>query len=214
MPTRSLSPNWEVQQRLRPTLVGTVLAVHAVMFLGLSQLRTPPAPAKTPPMTASPLQPEPPKPIEEIKPTPVTISKTPVTRHESAPVPAHAPRTEVPTEGPAATVDMGHDQPAPALPTPPAKETGPVAPAQPQHIGLVCPQQVAPEMPGKAQREGLEGVVRATAVVVQGRVTQVRIVSGPKVFHQAVIDAMRQYQCTVSATPVEATQDFGFSLKD
>lgn len=214
MAHHSIPTSWGNPPRLRPTLIGTVLAVHGVMFLGLSQLRqaAPPAKHEAPVVRVTPEPLPPPEPVK-----PVELTRQP----QQAALPAHKPEIQVPSPdvpvdtGPAMALDTGPAQPTvqpgPAVREPVLPQVGP---SQPQHIGLVCAHRVEPEMPVRALREGLEGVVRATAVVSQGRVTQVRIVSGPKVFHQAVMDAMRQYQCADTPGPVEATQEFSFQLKE
>jgi len=91
---------------------------------------------------------------------------------------------------------------------PPAVAHGPSK----QEIGMICPKQVKPEMPVKAIREGLEGVVRAQILVQNGNVKEVTILSGPRVFHAAVKEAMLQYRCIAGTETVTATQEFSFKL--
>src|SRR6266853_4833 len=58
------------------------------------------------------------------------------------------------------------------LPPPPKLEAAPApAPAKPavMSIGIACPTQVPPEMPVKAQRESISGVVRAQATIKGGK---------------------------------------------
>ena len=45
-----------------------------------------------------------------------------------------------------------------------------------------------------------------------GKVVEVRIVSGPRVFHAAVRHAMLAYQCSGGDAEIVATQDFTFKL--
>jgi len=77
---------------------------------------------------------------------------------------------------------------------------------------VLCPNQVAPEMPRRAVREGVSGVVRAQIKLVNGGVSEVTIVSGPRVFHEEVIKAIKQYKCVASQDEVVATQEFVFKL--
>jgi len=84
--------------------------------------------------------------------------------------------------------------------------------AAPADIVLVCPTQVAPVMPRLAVRGGITGVVKAQAVIVDGEVRDVRILSGPPVFHNAVRTAMRQYRCASNRVEVLATQEFIFKV--
>jgi protein TonB len=78
---------------------------------------------------------------------------------------------------------------------------------------VACPTQVPPEMPRKAIQDGSEGVVKAQALVKNGAVHDVTILSGPRVFHAAVKAAMMQYKCTADATEIVATQEFVFKIE-
>ena len=99
---------------------------------------------------------------------------------------------------------------APTVQLPPAPvATGPL----PASIRLVCPTQVAPEMPRRALKEGIEGVVRAQIRIKDSRIVDVTILSGPRVFHAAVREAMMQYSCATGGAEVVATQDFNFKLE-
>lgn len=71
--------------------------------------------------------------------------------------------------------------------------------ASTQSLGLAgcMPAQVAPEMLRKAIQDGSEGVVRAQALVKDGVVKEVTILSGPRVFHVAVKAAKMQGRCAV-----------------
>jgi len=80
-------------------------------------------------------------------------------------------------------------------------------------MGVACPTQVPPEMPRKAAQDGTEGVVKAQIHLTKGGVIkEVTIISGPRVFYNAVKDAMMQYKC-VSDGDVIATQEFNFKLE-
>jgi protein TonB len=99
--------------------------------------------------------------------------------------------------------------PVPPRPAPPPVPTGPTVAS----MGVACPTQVPPEMPRKALKDGIEGVVKAQIHIGKGGVIQdVTILSGPRVFHDAVKDAMMQYKC-VSDGDVIATQEFNFKLE-
>ena len=78
---------------------------------------------------------------------------------------------------------------------------------------IACPTQVPPEMPRKALQDGIEGVVKAQALVRNGAVQEVTILSGPRVFHNAVKAAMMQYRCASDAAEVIATQEFVFKIE-
>jgi protein TonB len=50
-------------------------------------------------------------------------------------------------------------------------------------------------------------------LVRNGAVQEVTILSGPRVFHNAVKTAMMQYRCASDATEVIATQEFVFKIE-
>lgn len=110
--------------------------------------------------------------------------------------------------------------PAPAViappppPVPPAPAPAPVA-AGPKRsaIGVACPTQVAPEMPRKALQDGTEGEVKAQILIKNGVVQEVTILSGPRVFHAAVKNAIQQYKCVADGPEVLATQEFNFKVE-
>ncbi|HEX7385635.1 MAG TPA: energy transducer TonB, partial [Burkholderiaceae bacterium] len=120
------------------------------------------------------------------------------------PAPAAPTITAIPTPPPAPPVIAPPPPPAPPAPAP--------APAGPVAIGVVCPTQVKPEIPRKALQEGVSGVVKAQAVIHNGQVMEVTILSGPRIFHNAVRAAMMQYKCQSSGTDVVATQEFDFKV--
>ncbi len=74
----------------------------------------------------------------------------------------------------------------------------------------LCYVQVPPEMPRQALLDGVEGTVRVTATVQRGVVRDVQILSGPEAYHQAVKNAMAQYQCEPSDAERTIRQDFNF----
>ncbi len=66
-------------------------------------------------------------------------------------------------------------------------------------------------MPDRAIAQGLAGTVVAQALLRRGRLHDVVIVSGPEVFHQAVLQALRSYRCTeLPGPPVRVQQSFRF----
>lgn len=104
---------------------------------------------------------------------------------------------------------------ATGTPTTPSTVPTAVKPANPSTaIGVVCPVQVKPEMPRRAIEEGLTGTVRARALVQDGVVKEVTILSGPRVFHAAVKAAMFQYKCESRSEPVNAEQSIDFRTVD
>jgi len=157
-----------------------------------------------------PPPPPPPKKIEAPKEAP----------KPDAPPPPYVPPPDV---APAATstapsmVSTATPPAAPAVIAPPPPPAPPPAPAAPKpnrsDIGVACPTQVPPEMPRKALQDGTEGVVKAQARIKDGVVKEVTILSGPRVFHAAVREAMLQYKCTQDAVEVIAVQEFNFKME-
>jgi len=80
-------------------------------------------------------------------------------------------------------------------------------------IRVACPTQVLPEMPRTALQDGTEGTVKAQVTIKDGAVTDVTILSGPRVFHAAVRAAMMQYKCVSGSGEVLATQQFEFKTE-
>jgi protein TonB len=153
-----------------------------------------------------PPPPPPPKKIEKVEP-----------KIEKAPPPPFVPPPEVtPPAQTTAPVIQSVQTPPPAPPViapppPPAPAPAPVGPKR-TDIAVACPTQVKPEMPRAALKDHIEGVVVAKALIRDGAVKEVTIVSGPRVYHNAVRDAMMQYKCISDSGEVIATQEFGFKI--
>jgi protein TonB len=154
-----------------------------------------------------PPPPPPPPPKEIVKPQPKV----------EAPPPPYVPPPEVPPPSSTAPaiVSVPTPPPAPAVIAPPPPVEAPPAPPQParSEMSVACPTQVPPDMPRQAIREGTTGVVRAQAVIRDGAVREVTILSGPRVFHSAVRSAMMQYKCVSGASEIVATQEFVFKIE-
>jgi periplasmic protein TonB len=54
--------------------------------------------------------------------------------------------------------------------------------------------------------------MKAQALIHDGVVKEVNILSGPRVYHNAVRDAMLQYKCISGPGDVLATQEFVFKI--
>lgn len=154
-------------------------------------------------------------------PAPVPPPKQAVRAPVKAEPPPFVPPAEVPAP-PATTPAIEASATPPKLapviapPAPVAAEAVPaMAPSAPakRDMALVCPTQVAPEMPRKALIDGTQGVVRAQAVIEDGVVREVNILSGPRVFYAAVKSAMLKYKCSRESGIVMATQDFNFKFE-
>jgi len=154
------------------------------------------------------IPPPPPPPPKQIKP--------PEAPKVEAPPPPFVPPPDVapPVTSTAPVIQsVATPPPAPAVIAPPAPPAPPKPAPNRADLRVACPTQVAPEMPRKAIQEGAEGVVRAQALVKDGAVKEVTILSGPRVFHAAVKAAMMQYKCTADATEIIATQEFVFRIE-
>lgn len=212
-------------RRLKGTVI--VVALHAVLGYALvsGMARNPLTSIKKPleavviqeviipPPPPQPPPPPPPKKMEATKPQPKVEAPPP----PFVPPPDVAPPTTptAPTIESVATpppVPIVIAPPPPALPAPPAPKPEPAGPVR-ASMGVACPTQVAPEMPRRALQEGTEGVVKAQAVIRDGVVKDVIILSGPRVFHAAVKAAMMQYKCNQDAGEIIATQEFNFRVE-
>ena len=111
-----------------------------------------------------------------------------------------------------AAVAVAHE-PAPMVPVPVVVAVATPAPAARQDMAIVCPTQVAPEMPRRALIDGTQGVVKAQVRISDGAVREVIFLSGPRIFYAAVRAAMLQYKCSRDSADVVATQDFNFKLQ-
>jgi protein TonB len=155
------------------------------------------------------IPPPPPPPPKEIKP--------PEAPKVDAPPPPFVPPPDVAppvTSNAPSITSVSTPPPTPAVIAPPPPVAAPPKPApNRQDLRVACPTQVPPEMPRKAIQDGSEGVVRAQALVKNGAVHEVTILSGPRVFHAAVKAAMMQYKCTADATEILATQEFVFRIE-
>ena len=152
-----------------------------------------------------PPPPPPPPPKEIVKPQ---------TPKVEAPPPPFVPPPEVtpPVTAPAIT-SIQTPPPSPPVIAPPPPPAAPPAPSGRQDMGVACPTQVRPQMPPQAARAGTTGVVRAQATIRDGHVVNVEILSGPRVFHNAVREAMMQYRCVSGSGDIVATQEFDFKLE-
>jgi protein TonB len=140
-----------------------------------------------------PPPPPPPPPPKEIQKAPPKVEAPPppyVPPPEVTPPPSTAPVIQSVQEPP----------PAPAPPAPPARVNAATA----------C-QIVSPSMPRQAIRDGTTGTVLAQAVIRGGKITDIQL-SGPRVFHQAVRDAMQQYTCN-AVDGQAVTQEFVFKIE-
>ena len=161
--------------------------------------------------------PPPPPPPKKIEPPPempkVQAPPPPFVPPPDIPPPATstAPAIQsVATPPPTPHVIAPPPPPAPAAP--PAPPAPPPAPPAPKTIGVLCPTQVAPEMPRRALQDGTQGVVKAQIVLKGGVVQDVTILGGPRVFHAAVKAAIMQYKCVADGAEVTVTQEFNFKL--
>jgi protein TonB len=158
-----------------------------------------------------PPPPPPPPPKQIVKQPEIKSPKV------EAPPPPFVPPPDVtpPVSAAPAIASVQTPPPTPAViapPPPPAAPPGPKPSAGRAEMSIACPTQVKPEMPRQALKDGTEGVVRAQALIRDGVVRDVTILSGPRVFHAAVRNAMLQYKCVSEPGDVLAPQEFVFKL--
>jgi periplasmic protein TonB len=158
-----------------------------------------------------PPPPPPPPPKKIARPEPKQQPRV------EAPPPPYVPPLEVtpPVSTSAVAVQSLPTPPiAPVVIAPPPPPAPPApAPAGAAEIGIACPIQVPPDMPRQALKDGTQGVVKAQALIKDGVVREVTILSGPRVFHSPVRKAMLQYKCTSGPGDVTATQEFVFKIE-
>ena len=197
---------------------GVVIVVHIIVLWalitgtarkGLELIKKPLEAVVIQEVIIPPPPPPPPKEIKHIEP------KAPKTE---APPPPFIPPPEVTPPVSAAPAIQSVEAPPPtppviAPPPPPAPPAPPAPRPARAEIAVVCPTQVRPEMPRKAIQEGTEGVVRAEALIRDGAVREVNVLSGPRIFHPAVRNAMLQYRCNNEAGDIRATQEFVFKIE-
>ena len=156
-----------------------------------------------------PPPPPPPPPREIPKP------QQKVVKAAAPPPPPYVPLPEAqpPVSSSAVAVQSVATPPvaAPVI-APPPPSAVPTSSGSSVDMGVACPTQVRPRMPRQAIRDGTEGVVKAQALIRDGLVREVTILSGPRVFHAAVQEAMKQYKCVSGSGEAIATQEFVFRI--
>jgi protein TonB len=155
-------------------------------------------------------------------PKKVELPKDPPKMQAPAPFVPPPDLTPPAASPPSVIVSTPKPPPAPEVIAPPAPApaaTAAVSAPAPEEtglkriaIGIACPTQVVPEMPRRAIQDGTEGVVKAQIFIKNGMVHEVIILSGPRVFHAAVKNAIAQYKCVADGPEVLATQEFSFKL--
>lgn len=91
-----------------------------------------------------------------------------------------------------------------------AGSTDPVV-YQDQDPKAVCSTKAAPTMPPVAAMKQIPGEVVASARIRDGTLEAITIVSGPEVFHDAVIAALKAYKCPGASDGIVITQQFTFN---
>ena len=156
------------------------------------------------------IPPPPPPPPKQIPKPEHKVVKT-----EAPPPPPYVPPPEVqpPVSSSAVAVQSVATPPiAPPVIAPPPPPAPPKPATGRAEMGVACPEQVKPQIPRKALQEGINGVVKAQALIRDGTVREVTILSGPRIYHSAVRDAMLQYKCVSGPGDVIATQEFAFKI--
>jgi periplasmic protein TonB len=174
-----------------------------------------------PPLAALLPMPPPQKPVPKTAPPQLAPAPAPAPAPPVAPqVPAYVPPPEVlppPTAAPALASNSNvppAELSALVAPTPAPAAVAPAPAPQRLEVSVACPTQVRPQMPARAIRDGTSGVVRVQLRIRGNRVQEVQILSGPKVFHDAVRQAISQYGCNASGdAEVTTVQDIRFDIE-
>ena len=207
-PTRRLT-GWAVVVLLHVLILWALISGTARK--GLEIIKKPLEAAVIQEVIIPPPPPPPPPPPKQIVKTPEpTAPKVQAPPPPFVPPPEVAPSVTAPSITSVATPPIA--PPVIAPPAPPAPpEPKPAGPAR-SEMSIACPTQVKPEMPRKALQDGTEGVVKAQALIRDGAVKDVTILSGPRIFHSAVRAAMLQYKCANLPGDVLAPQEFVFKV--
>lgn len=75
----------------------------------------------------------------------------------------------------------------------------------------VCSTKAAPTMPLIAAVKQIPGEVVASARIKDGTLDEITIVSGPAVFHDAVVAALKAYKCPGAPDGTVISQQFTFN---
>ena len=156
------------------------------------------------------ITPPPPPPARTTKPTPAARTPDFIPPPETTPTAPAAFAVETPAPAPRVNAPP---TPAPTPPAPVATTEAPTATPAKMDMAVVCPRQVAPEMPRKALIDGIQGSVKVQVLIADGQVREVTQLSGPRIFYPAVRSAMLQYQCSRQAGEVLAVQEFNFRIQ-
>lgn len=212
------------EYRSMAAAVGIGIVIELVLVFGVSKMHFS---ESAPQVPQSVMRAELAKKIDTPPPPPPPAPKPEIKKivKQQSTMPRPAPQQSAPAV-PAAPIIPAAQAPSPSAPAvattssnvmPEAAPARAVPSSRPVAIGLVCPVQGKPEMPKRAEAEGITGSVVARARIRGGKVIQVDIVrSQPAgVFDEAVRRAMSSYQCDSNATDtVVAEQSFNFTLSD
>lgn len=195
-------------------LVGKPVVATIVREVKVAPPPPAPAPSPPPPRQIKPVEPRrvqaPPRPAQA---APAPSIPAPPAPAPAPPAPDLAPPAVASPAGELAPLAASRSPPRMEPPNPAPAPATPPAPAR-MDIAVACPQQVKPEVPQRAINAGVSGVVRAQVRIQSGRVVDVAILSGPRVFHDSVRRALMQYRCTTTGdTAVVATQEFRFEVE-
>jgi len=80
----------------------------------------------------------------------------------------------------------------------------------PKEIALICPIQISPEYPARAIQDGISAKVKAQIKLSNGEVTDIKFISGPRIFYFAVKNAIMKYKCQSNDDNLIFIQEFDF----
>ena len=162
--------------------------------------------------------------LEIIREVTLTKPPQPAATKPKAPPPPYIPPSEVAVASAPALEVVAVAAPAVSLPPPAPASNSPApqqsepavaAPPAPDKVdmALACPGQELPEFPRKALIEKIQGMVVAQAIIEAGKVREGKILSGPKIYHDNVKNAMLRYRCNMLNHTVQAIKEFNFRVE-
>jgi MORN repeat len=82
-----------------------------------------------------------------------------------------------------------------------------------RHINDYCSIKPAPEMPRRALQDRISGTIRIEALVKDGEVQEVEVLSGPRIFESTVVHALMGYRCERNSDEIKFVTEFNFRIE-
>lgn len=72
-------------------------------------------------------------------------------------------------------------------------------PLETKSLDSICPIRRYPEIPRRAIQDKISGTLEVEALVAEGEVKEVRVLSGPPIFELAVVESLMLTRCIKNA---------------